>query len=44
MIQPGTILINKDVPRPECFELEDHSPSEEWGAVRHTLSSMGRVD
>ena len=38
MIQPGTILINKDVPRPECFELEDHSPSDEWGAVRHTLS------
>lgn len=42
MIQPGTILINKDVPRPECFELEDRSPSDEWAAVRHTLSSLDR--
>lgn len=39
MIQPGIVLINKDVPRPECFQLQDQSPSGEWGAVRHTLSS-----
>ena len=42
MIEPGTILIDKDVPRPECFELEAASPSNEWGAVRHTLSSRDR--
>ena len=34
MIEPGTILINKDVPRPGCFELEDESPSAEWGALK----------
>lgn len=42
MIQPGTILIDKDVPRPECFKLDDHTPSNEWGAVRSTLSSKER--
>lgn len=42
MIRPGTILIDKEVPRPNCFELDDHSPSDEWGAVKTTLSPHER--
>lgn len=39
MISPGTILINKDAPRPECFQLESDSHSNDWGAVKHTLTA-----
>jgi hypothetical protein len=38
MIKPGTILIEKDALRPECFELEDSPYSKSWMPVKHNLT------
>jgi len=39
MITPGTILMDKDTLRPQCFQLEDDPYPNAWMSVRHTLTS-----
>jgi hypothetical protein len=38
MIPTGTILMDKDALRPQCFQLEDSSYSK-WMSVRHDLNA-----
>lgn len=39
MITSGTILIAKDAPHPQCFQLEDDSSANAWMRVKHNLNS-----
>ncbi len=38
MITPGTILIDKDAPRPVCFHLQHEPFPGAWISVQHNLS------
>lgn len=38
MITPGTILIDREVPRPKCFHLQHEPFPGAWISVRHNLS------
>jgi hypothetical protein len=38
MIAPGTILIEKNAPRPRCFELQDGLSPNAWEPVTHNLT------
>ena len=38
MITSGTILIEKDALRPQCFQLEDDSCPNAWMSVTHNLT------
>ena len=39
MITPGTILMEKSTPRPQCFQLEDDPYPNAWMSVKHNLTS-----
>jgi hypothetical protein len=39
MISPGTILMAKDTPRPQCFQLEEDPYPNAWMSVKHNLTS-----
>jgi hypothetical protein len=38
MITSGDLLIERDVPRPRCFEVEAGLHSNAWMSVKHTLT------
>ena len=38
MIQSGTLLIEKDTPKPACFQFQPGPDSESWAPVTHDLS------
>ena len=38
MINPGTILIERDALRPQCFQLEDDPQPNAWPSVKHRLT------
>ena len=38
MISSGTILLEKNAPHPQCFQLEDDSCPNAWISVRHGLT------
>ncbi|MFN0167320.1 MAG: hypothetical protein ACKV22_12895 [Bryobacteraceae bacterium] len=38
MITPGTILIDKEAPRPQCFHLQHDPFPGAWISVKHNLS------
>ena len=38
MLASGTILIERDAPRPRCFELRDGSPVNAWMPVTHNFT------
>jgi hypothetical protein len=38
MMTSGTILIEKDAPRPQCFQVEDDSCPNAWLSVKHNLT------
>src|SRR5579872_343445 len=39
MITPGTILMEKNTPRPKCFTLEDDPYPNAWMSVKHNLTA-----
>jgi hypothetical protein len=38
MIASGTILIDKNALRPQCFQLRDHAHLDSWMSVSHNLN------
>jgi hypothetical protein len=38
MITPGTILMERDTLRPQCFQVEDGSNPNAWMTVKHNLN------